>query len=206
MILGRWLLQARVQLRRQVRRRRLRSAARMGHSLRVAIGEEGKSPPGWLISDLPELDALKPGDWAFIFQPHSISHLLLEHVVEHWTTQQMGVFLDIARDYLTRDGRIRIAVPDGNHPDPAYIEAVRPGGSGPGAEDHKMLYVSDTFEEVARAHHYTVELLERFDASHQFHAMPWSTEDGFIERSAQFDPRNTERLVYTSLLADLRPS
>ena len=33
---------------------------------------------------------------------------------------------------------IRIAVPDGFHADENYISIVKPGGTGEGAEDHKI--------------------------------------------------------------------
>ena len=37
-------------------------------------------------------------------------------------------------------GNFRIAVPDGFHTDPSYIENVKPGGTGEGSEDHKNLF------------------------------------------------------------------
>ena len=43
-------------------------------------------------------------------------------------------------EFLRPGGRLRIAVPDGFHPEPGYIEYVRPGGTGIGADDHKVLY------------------------------------------------------------------
>ena len=50
---------------------------------------------------------------------------------------------------------------------------------------------------------FTVNLLEYYDESGQFHHNPWKREDGFIKRSEDFDPRNTNgELNYTSLIID----
>jgi len=52
-----------------------------------------------------------------------------------------------AFDFLRIGGTLRIAVPDGCHPDPNYIEHVRPGGTGAGADDHQFLYTYKTITE-----------------------------------------------------------
>ena len=87
---------------------------------------------------------------------------MAEHVFEHLTRAQMVAFLRIARNYLAPGGRVRIAVPDGYHPDPAYIERVRPGGSSDFADDHKMLYNSDLIGALLAEQGYDYELLEYF--------------------------------------------
>jgi len=43
---------------------------------------------------------------------------------------------------------LRVAVPDGFHPNPGYIERVKPGGTGPGAGDHKILYTYRTLSAI----------------------------------------------------------
>ena len=109
----------------------------------------------------------------------------------------------IARIYLSDDGCIRIAIPDGYHPDASYIEHVRPGGIGVGADDHKVLYTCDSISNLLSAQGYDFELLEFFDAEGQFHQVEWQAEDGFVQRSSQHDKRNVNgELAYTSLIVD----
>ena len=132
--------------------------------------------------------------------------MLAEHVFEHFTPEQLGIVLRQARRYLKPGGRIRFAVPDGNHPDPNYIDRVRPGGTGIGASDHKALYDSDSISELLGEAGYDVQLLEFFDGTGNFQRAPWRREDGYIGRSADNDARNVAgNLVYTSLIIDCWP-
>ena len=43
-------------------------------------------------------------------------------------------------NYSSKNVNIRIAVPDGYHTDARYINYVKPGGAGEGADDHKHLF------------------------------------------------------------------
>ena len=177
-----------------------------GRPLKVIIGAGETLYDGWIATDIPALNILKQQHWALLFKTESIDRLLAEHVIEHLTPAQFGEFLRIARMFLAADGQIRFAVPDGHHPDGAYIERVRPGGTGEGADDHKVLYTCDLFRDVLRDHNYDFRLLEYFDVEGQFHRLDWDAEDGFIGRSADHDARNADgQLIYTSLIIDCWP-
>lgn len=172
----------------------------------MVIGSGGIAFPGWVMTDLPFLDALNETHWRNIFSQNCIDRILMEHVIEHWTIDEFRRFLDLAKPYLSETGQIRIAVPDGLHPDPRYIDLVKPGGSGLGAADHKVLYTHQKIEEVARSAGYRCVLKEYFDEQGTFHQNAWDAADGPIRRSADNDPRNQEvPLTYTSLIADLMP-
>ena len=99
-----------------------------GKPVNVVIGAGPTSHEGWLITDLPTLDALNPVHWSYVFPRGSIDRILAEHVIEHWTEDEFRSFLRIVRPFLSERGFIRIAVPDGYHPDPSYIDYVKPGG------------------------------------------------------------------------------
>ena len=171
--------------------------------LKIMIGAGITSYDNWVATDIPAFDILKHEHWAVLFQPDSIDRMLAEHVFEHLTTEQFQDFLRIARIYLADGGRIRIAIPDGYHADPNYIEHVRPGGIGVGADDHKVLYTCDSMAKLLTEQGYGYQFLEYFDAGHVFHKMEWDIEDGFVHRSAQYDQRNVDgKLVYTSLIVD----
>lgn len=171
--------------------------------LKIIIGAGSTRYDGWIATDIPAFDILNAGHWTLLFPERSIDRLLAEHVFEHLTPEQLGIVLRQARLYLKPGGRIRFAVPDGNHPDPNYIDRVRPGGAGSGASDHKALYDCDSISELLGEAGYDLQLLEYFDGASNFRRTPWQNEDGFIGRSAENDARNAAgKLVYTSLIVD----
>lgn len=106
-------------------------------------------------------------------------------------------------EYLKPGGYLRIAVPDGFHPDPDYIDWVKINGVGPGSDDHKVLYnykmLSNMFEKIG----FKVNLLEYFDLEGKFHFTEWDATKGKIHRSMRYDERNTNgALMYTSIILD----
>ncbi len=168
------------------------------------VGEPSTNYEGWLFTDRDILDALDEAAWARVFPRKSIHRVLAEHVIEHWTINQFKEFLNISKQFLTPDAVIRLAVPDGFHPDPEYVEAVRPGGNGSGAEDHKVLYNYRLLSDVLRQDGTRFALLEYFDENGNFHKTDWQIADGFVWRSELHDQRNFEKpLSYTSLIVDI---
>jgi predicted SAM-dependent methyltransferase len=185
----------RLYLRRQI--------AQAGRPLRIVIGAGSSCPPGWIGTNIHQLNLLAPADWRRYFIPASVDAMLAEHVWEHLTPYEGLGAARICYAYLRPGGYLRVAVPDGLHPDPAYIEHVRPGGSGPGAHDHKALYTYRTIAELFSQAGFTVRHLEHFAEDGAFHAAPWDPADGPIRRSLRFDERNRDgRPPYTSLLID----
>lgn len=184
------------------------AALRANHEpVRLIIGAGYTAYSGWIVTDLPYLDVLNPDHWARILGDYRADRVLAEHVFEHLTPDQFSAFLRIARAYIAPEGFIRIAVPDGYHPDPDYIDYVRPGGKGRGAADHKVLYNHDSMIEVLARHGYAYRLLEYFDAEGQFHRAAWDMGDGMIKRSAEHDERNRAKpLAFTSLIVDFWPA
>ncbi|MCY3574373.1 MAG: hypothetical protein OXG92_00910 [Chloroflexi bacterium] len=171
--------------------------------VKITIGAGQTRFPGWIATDIPAFDIRSEQHWRRLFPPASINHILAEHVFEHLTAAQFSDFLHSARAYLAVAGRIRIAVPDGNHPSPEYIENVRPGGVGAGAEDHKILYTQEIISQLIAGQGYEFALLEYFDAQGTFHSQPWGAAAGFVSRSAAHDARNRDGVLrYTSLIVD----
>lgn len=167
------------------------------------IGAGGSRHPGWCSTDRELLDVTRRADFARYWKPSSRRAFLAEHVWEHLTPDQARKANRNCFEFLAPGGWIRLAVPDGLHPDAEYRDRVRPGGKGPGADDHKVLYdyrsLPSTLEEAG----FRTTLLEYWDEDGLFHTVPWSLEDGPIERSARTDPRNAgDRLEYTSLIID----
>jgi len=171
--------------------------------LQLVIGAAGVGQAGWLSTDIELLNLLLPETWAEHLSDDSVDALLAEHVWEHLTPEQGVTAARTCFRFLRPGGHLRVAVPDGCHPDASYITMVEPGGTGDGADDHKVLYTHETFQATFEQAGFEVRLLEYFDAGGEFHRADWSPKEGFIHRSAENDRRNQEgKLVYTSLILD----
>lgn len=182
--------------------RALVEAAQAG-PVRIIVGSAGTSQPGWLATNRGILDLLRPEQWDFFFARHGLQALLAEHVFEHLTAADLDRALSHVAAVLRPGGWIRCAVPDGYFPDPDYIAQVRPGGSGPGADDHKVLWTHETLAPLFARHGLAVRLLEYHDAQGALHVQPWDPGQGMIRRSVRFDPRNTDGTIrYASLILD----
>src|SRR6476620_1394942 len=129
--------------------------------------------------------------------------MLAEHVWEHLTADEALSAARTCFTYLRPGGYLRIAVPDGLHPDPAYQAQSMVGGRGPGGgpNDHKVLYTYATLRGLFEFAGFQVELYEYFDEEGAFHYHRWDERDGKIRRSKRFDHRNRGgRLGYTSIV------
>jgi predicted SAM-dependent methyltransferase len=171
--------------------------------VRLVIGSGFTFSRGWIQTDIETLNILKKEDWAAYFRENSVDRILAEHVWEHFTPADGKLAFTNCHTFLKPGGVLRVAVPDGFHPNPAYIDMVKPGGTGNGADDHKVLYTYQSMAAVLEEVGFKVLPLEYFDENGKFHKVPWSTADGMILRSAEHDARNKNgELVYTSLLID----
>lgn len=183
---------------------RLRRLARQ-RPLKIVVGASMTSQPGWISTQMEFLNLLRPNNWKRYFSKNPIDAILAEHVWEHLSREEGVLAANICFQYLKPSGYLRVAVPDGFHPDPDYIEYVEPGGVGPGASDHKILYNYRTFNELFESAGFRVDLLEYFDENGQFHYKQWDPIDGMIRRSKRFDKRNSDRKFnYTSIILDAR--
>jgi predicted SAM-dependent methyltransferase len=169
------------------------------------LGAAGKEVEGWLSTDLDILDAVRAMNWSFLFRKNSIEAILAEHVWEHLDIDDARRAARNCYRYLKTGGHLRLAVPDGYHPDQAYIEYVKPGGSGIGSDTHKHLYTYRDLTTLLNGVGFEVDLLEYWDECGQFHYKSWEKKDGLVLRSMNYDKRNRiVPLSYTSLIVDAR--
>jgi predicted SAM-dependent methyltransferase len=170
---------------------------------RIVIGSSGTAPAGWVSTDREVIDLVREDTWSRYFGSASIDAILAEHVWEHLSADDALRSAKTCYQFLKPGGYVRAAVPDGLHPDPAYIEQVRPGGTGSGAEDHKVMYNFSTFRDLFTQAGFEVRLYEYYDWKGRFQFNDWNPADGMIRRSMRFDERNvSNQLAYTSIVID----
>ena len=169
----------------------------------VVVGASGVFEENWIPTDIHTLNLLKPDSWKLFFRENSIRAILAEHVWEHLTPEQGYIAAKTCYRYLMKGGYVRVAVPDGYHSKAEYINYVKPGGTGAGADDHKILYNYRTLSKVFEDAGFRVKMLEHFDENGKFHFIEWDKKDGMIHRSVRFDERNANNeLNYTSIILD----
>lgn len=174
--------------------------------VRVIVGAcKGDRYDGWSTMAKVQLDLIREADWTYHFESNSVDAILAEHVWEHLDCNAAIVAAQYCFKYLKPGGYMRVAVPDGLHPDEGYIDYVKPGGWGSGSDDHHVLYTYRTLKTVFALVGFETTLLEYFDERGTFHYQEWSPADGMITRSSRFDRRNlTRELAYTSIILDAR--
>jgi predicted SAM-dependent methyltransferase len=173
--------------------------------VRVIVGACEDRYDGWITTNKAQLDILREADWAYHFESDPLDAILAEHVWEHLDCSAAIVAAQNCFKHLKPGGYIRVAVPDGSHPDNDYIDYVKPGGWGTGSDDHHVLYTYRTLKTVFESVGFQINLLEYFDERGTFHYQEWTPSDGMIMRSARFDSRNlTGELAYTSIILDAR--
>lgn len=157
--------------------------------MRVMIGAGEQRWDGWVPTQQAELDLLDPATFAAYFGSDRADAFLCEHVWEHLTEDEGQRAAGLVYRYLKPGGVLRVAVPDGHHPDPAYLALVAVNGPGP-AHDHRVLYTEGTLTPVFAQAGFEVRPLEWWDADHTFHHADWKVQDGPIYRSRRLDRRN----------------
>jgi len=176
---------------------------RSGGKLKIIVGASDDKQKVWIPTNIETLNLLNDNDWKNLFKENSLSAILAEHVWEHLTPEEgLGAFKRCYR-YLKPGGYLRIALPDAYSIDQNYINMVKPGGYGKGANIHKSFYDYQNLSETLQSTGFIVNLLEYYDKNGQFINHPWQAEDGLIKRSVNFDPRNKNgKIGYTSLIID----
>jgi predicted SAM-dependent methyltransferase len=171
--------------------------------LKIIVGSTKTSQQGWIATEQGFLDLLKKEDFSKLFGSYLITNILAEHVWEHLDKDEGYTALKNCFDQLAVGGNVRIAVPDGNHPDPLYIKSVDVGALKSKVGDHKVLYTYKTLNKLFTDIGFKTTLVEYFDESGVFHKLPYSEEYGHISRSSSNDSRNKNGVLnYTSIIID----
>jgi predicted SAM-dependent methyltransferase len=166
--------------------------------VRIILGAGGTRQEGWISTEQDQLDLLKLDDFERLIGDEPVEAMLAEHIFEHLTLGDAIQAFKNCYKYLSAGGYLRIAVPDGFHPDLEYLRYVSPPNTG-----HKFLYDYYILSHLLEQAGFTVNLLEWWDEFHIFNGRVWNEIDGNIERCLANDLRNQDgKPHYTSLIVD----
>lgn len=157
---------------------------------------------GWLMTDLPWFDIQDLNKISKFFLNKKVSIILAEHVFEHLEIEDGRKAINNLKQLLCKNGKIRLAVPDGYHSNEDYINIVKPNGTG--GADHKVLYNYKSIKQIFDKN-FEIKYLEYFDENKNFQYNNWdnSNQSGFIKRSRYTDKRNDKNnIYYSSLILD----
>lgn len=178
--------------------------SRFSERIRLIIGSGDTLYKGWFPTDIKTLDLTKESDFRRYFSKRKIDLVLAEHVLEHLATEDIEAMARNIKEWANPGVNIRVAVPDGYHPDKAYIDHVRPGGTGPAADDHKHLFNHESLTAIFAKHGYKAELIEYWDRDGSFHSTYQNGDGkGHIRRCLLNHRKNKDgKPNYTSLIID----
>ena len=175
--------------------------------MKIVIGAGPSKPAeGWTNTDVRDtwgseiLNAVDQESWDKFLNGRKLDRILMEHVAEHWTPEQFKGFLCAAHAALVNKGVIRIAVPDGYHPEEYYKKIITPPNHG-----HKVVFTIESLVSILESENYKVSLLQYFDAQGNFHENEaiYDEEYGQIIRRKGFGWKNKENPLYiTSIIVD----
>ena len=154
-----------------------------------------------VCTDRQELDLVKFVSWAQLFGVSGTPPRVLfaEHVLEHFTPQQVVQIAAAAFISLKPGGVFRIAVPDGYKPSPSYQQYTRAGStpSNSGAS-HMASYTMDNLFPIFLSVGFKVRPQEYFNVSGEFvsskDAYAHDEVLGRVSRSWRHDSRNARNI------------
>jgi predicted SAM-dependent methyltransferase len=174
-------------------------------SINLIVGAGPFKFKGWFSTDIATLDVTNESHFKKYFKRKKINKVLAEHVLEHLTNEELELMVKHLYKYSDDDINIRIAVPDGFHKEENYINTVKPGGTGEGAEDHKNLFNYKTLSSLFENQDFVSYPKEYWDEEGEFHTTYTNDDFGKIRRSFINDDRNKDKVPhYTSLIVDFK--
>lgn len=173
--------------------------------LRIIVGAGSIIQSGFISLQESDLDITDAQQWAQLFEPNSIDAIVAEHVFEHLTFSEG---LQAARNcyrYLKHGGTLRIAVPDGFHPDQNYIDWVAPG-TGYNGDDHKVLFNYRSLARLMKSAGFFLDYKEFWNEQGEFYTEEMEDRRGQMRRTSHdFWAKLLSARVganYTSLVID----
>ena len=169
----------------------------------VIVGAGRTRYEGWLATNKDFFDITNRNIFLKLLKNKKMSKVLAEHVFEHLSQKDLKNALNNIYMFMEIGGNLRVAVPDGFHKDKKYIDAVKPGGNGMGADDHKHLFTCQSLGNILKGVGFDIDMIEYWDENKNFHSCYQNDENGVIQRAYMNDSRNFDRIPkFTSLIID----
>ena len=168
----------------RLRREKIKFPVMLGTPVKIIIGAAMTYQVGWYSTNEQWLDLTSEKDWKKVFKGKVlVVNALAEHVFEHLTEEEIKQALQFLRSHMPPGGRIRIAVPDGYHPDPIYIKHIGIAGIGPDAADHKQLLNKDKLCCYLKDAGFVAEMLEGYLSNGELVQKSIDPSGGLVIRS-----------------------
>lgn len=162
----------------------LRFAVLRNKDIKIIIGAALTNQKGWYSTNEEWLDVSNSKDWHILFKDKNIvSKVVAEHVFEHLSEKKMRYAINLIYKYLKKDGTLRIAVPDGNHPDPIYRSYTGIKGLGADASDHKQFIKYEFIRDILIECGFKANIKEGYLMNGKLVRSDISSELGFIKRT-----------------------
>ena len=187
---------------------KLKLAIYLKKDIKIIIGAALTSQEGWYSTNEGWFDVSNSKHWNRLFNKNTtLSNVMSEHVFEHLTEQEMETSISLIHKYLKKNGILRIAVPDGNNPDPEYRLNTGINGIGPDAVDHKQFITYEFIKYHLEKIGFECEIKEGYLANGQLIINNIEDNLGYIMRSRSNSSNNiTKRWLFndasTSLIVD----
>ncbi len=166
------------------RRQGIRIPVAASQPIKIIVGAAMTHQAGWYATNEQWLDITRGTHWQRVFHGKAlVTHVLAEHVFEHLTPDETRSTLRNMAKHMVPGGRVRIAVPDGYHPDPSYIRHVGIAGIGADAEDHKQLLNSDSLRQYLEEAGFQATLQEGYQSDGVLVQTALQGEHGLVVRS-----------------------
>ena len=178
-------------------------------NVNLILGAALTSQKNWISTNEEWLDISKEKDWYRLFKyRRKVKKAVAEHVFEHLTKDEMRNALRLINLHLVKNGTLRIAIPDGNHPDPLYRKHTGINGIGADASDHKQFITFEFLEEELKKTGFKCKLIQGYTKDGNLINNDLSITNGYIMRSRNKFPQKTNKLGWefpdsnTSLIVD----
>ena len=161
--------------------------------VKIILGAALTSQKNWVSTNEEWFDISKKKDWERLFKnKRKMKRALAEHVFEHLSELEMKSALNLIHEYLIKDGTLRIAVPDGNHPNPIYRKHTGINGIGADASDHKQFITYEYLKSELEKCGFKCFLREGYMADGKLVNEKLTSELGFVIRSRNNKSFNTK--------------
>ena len=176
--------------------------------VKIILGAALTNQKGWLSTNEEWLDISDYKDWFRLFKGKAlVKRALAEHVFEHLSREQMKTAFKLIYTHLCKEGTLRIAVPDGNHPNETYRKNTGINGIGADASDHKQFLSYEIIENDLRDVGFKCLHMQGFNNKGDLIVKKLPAELGFIMRSRTNPNRSSSEIwdfvdSQTSLIVD----